>query len=72
MEDGGGMAEAEEAQAAAAQAGDFWAFVHATLWWGNCLDGTASPQVSGIWRQGREWMVALGAPHSLCGMAVLV
>jgi DNA-binding CsgD family transcriptional regulator len=60
----GVLAEAEEAQAAAAQARDFWAYVHATLWAGNSIDGKASREVIERWRRGREEMTSLGAPHA--------
>jgi DNA-binding CsgD family transcriptional regulator len=60
----GDLAEAEEAQVAAAQARDFWAFAHAALWAGNCLDGPASRAVIERWRRGREELIALGAPHT--------
>jgi DNA-binding CsgD family transcriptional regulator len=62
--DGLGLREAEEAQAAAAQARDFWAFSHAALWAGNCLDGLASWEVIECWRRAREEMTSLGAPHT--------
>jgi DNA-binding CsgD family transcriptional regulator len=62
--DGGGLPEAEEAQAAAAHARDFWAFSHAALWAGNCLDGPASWEVIECWRRAREEMTSLGAPHT--------
>jgi hypothetical protein len=41
--DGGGLAETHEAQTAAAEAGDFWAYLHAMLWQVNCLDCPSSP-----------------------------
>ena len=62
--DGGGLPEAEEAQAAAAHARDFWAFSHAALWAGNCLDGPASWEVIECWRRAREEMTSMGAPHT--------
>jgi DNA-binding CsgD family transcriptional regulator len=63
-DEGGGLAEAEEAQAAAAEARDFWAFVHATLWAGNSTDSWASSDVTEIQRRGREELVAMGASHT--------
>jgi hypothetical protein len=67
--DGGGELEAEkaqaqEAQAAAAHVHDFWAFSHAALWTGNCIDGPASRKVIECWRRAREEMTSLGAPHT--------
>jgi hypothetical protein len=62
--DGEGLPEAEEAQAAAAHARDFWAFSHAALWAGNCIDGAASWEVIECWRRAREEMTSLGAPHT--------
>jgi DNA-binding CsgD family transcriptional regulator len=59
----GGLPEAEEAQAAAAEARDFWAFAHATLWIGNCLDSPANRDVIERLRRGREEMISLSAPH---------
>jgi len=61
---GEGLPEAQEAQAAAAQARDFWAFSHAALWAGNCLDGPATWEVIECWRRAREEMTSLGAPHT--------
>jgi len=62
--DGGGLAEAEEAQAAAAQARDFWAFVHATLWACNSAAAPASREWAEHARRGRDEMTSLGAPHT--------
>jgi DNA-binding CsgD family transcriptional regulator len=59
-----GLAEAQEAQAAATKARDFYAFVHATLWAGSFLDGPASTEVIELQRRAREEMKALGAPHT--------
>ncbi len=63
--DGGGLADAEEAETAAAEARDFFAFVHAALWAGNCLDGPASREVVEHHQRSREAMTAMGAPHAL-------
>jgi DNA-binding CsgD family transcriptional regulator len=63
-DDGGGVAEAREAQAAAAEARDYWAFAHATLWWGNCLDCGASRVVLEHLRRGRAILASAGAPHT--------
>jgi DNA-binding CsgD family transcriptional regulator len=61
---GEGLPEAQEAQAAAARVRDFWAFSHAALWTGNCIDGSASREVIECWRRAREEMTSLGAPHT--------
>jgi DNA-binding CsgD family transcriptional regulator len=63
-DEGGGLAEGEEAQTAAAQARDFWAYVHATLWVGNALDHWATRSVIELKRRSREEMTSLGAPHT--------
>jgi DNA-binding NarL/FixJ family response regulator len=65
--DQAGLVEAEEARAAAAQARDFRAFVHATLWGGNCIGPVARRDVAQHLRRCREEMASLGAPH--CYMA---
>jgi DNA-binding CsgD family transcriptional regulator len=62
--DDDGAAKAREAQAAAAEAGDFWAFNHATLWWGNCLDCGASQVVLNLLRRSCATLVSLTAPHT--------
>jgi DNA-binding CsgD family transcriptional regulator len=60
----GGLPDAEEAQAAAAEARDFFAFSHATRWAGNCIDVcVANRDVLERYRQGREKLIALGAPY---------
>jgi hypothetical protein len=60
----GGLPEAEEAQVAAAEARDFWAFSHATRWAGNCIDvSVANRQVLERYRRAREKMISLGAPY---------
>jgi DNA-binding CsgD family transcriptional regulator len=62
--DSGGLAEAQEAQAAAAKARDFFWFTAAAAWAANCLDiSTASRDVIEHLRRGREELTALGAPH---------
>jgi DNA-binding CsgD family transcriptional regulator/tetratricopeptide (TPR) repeat protein len=63
-DEGGGLAEGEEAQTAAAQVRDFWAYVHATLWAGNALDHWATRSVIELKRRSREEMTSLGAPHA--------
>jgi DNA-binding CsgD family transcriptional regulator len=62
--EGGGAAAAQEAQAAAVEARDFWAFVHATAWWVNSLDSVVSPVVLDHLRRSRAQLVSLGAPHA--------
>jgi len=59
-----GVALAQEAQAAAAESRDFWAYTHATHWAANCIDRDSSPAVLDLLRRGREEMTALGGPHT--------
>ncbi len=62
--DGGGLAEAQEAQAAAAKARDFIGFVGAATWASNCLDlSWGNRDVIEHSRRSREELTALGAPH---------
>jgi hypothetical protein len=61
---GGGIVDAEEAQAAAAQARDSRAFLQATTWAGNIIDCSASRAVLDRWRRGREVLTSMGAPHA--------
>jgi DNA-binding CsgD family transcriptional regulator len=62
--DSGGLAEAQEAQAAAAKARDFIGFVAAATWAGNCLDlSWGNRDVIEHSRRSREELTALGAPH---------
>jgi DNA-binding CsgD family transcriptional regulator len=56
-------ADAEEAQAAAARAGDHFAFVHASLIAANTLDGPVSREVVDSLRRSRERLTTMGAPH---------
>jgi DNA-binding CsgD family transcriptional regulator len=58
-----GSRDAEEAQAAAAEARDFRAFMIATSWAGNCMDCPASRAFPERWRRGREELISMGAPH---------
>jgi DNA-binding CsgD family transcriptional regulator len=66
-----GFAEAREAQELAGEARDFYAFVHATAWAGNCLDSMFSPGNLAWYTESRRRLAALGAPHAyvaiLCG-----
>ena len=59
--DSGGMAEAREAQALAAEARDFFWFTNAANWGSNCLNSNRA--VIDYLRHGREELTALGAPH---------
>jgi DNA-binding CsgD family transcriptional regulator/tetratricopeptide (TPR) repeat protein len=59
-----GLAEAEEARAAARRTCDFFGFVHATLWAGNCMDYRFSRWVLEHLRRCRQEMTDLGAPHA--------
>ena len=62
--DSGGLAEAQEAQTAAAKARDFFWFTSAAAWGANCLDiSSASRDVIEHLRRSREELTALGAPH---------
>ncbi|MEV6487132.1 AAA family ATPase [Actinoplanes sp. NPDC051633] len=59
-----GRAQAEEARQAAIRAGDFFGYVHATLWYCNCVDYVHAAPVLAHLRRCREEMVELGAPHA--------
>jgi DNA-binding CsgD family transcriptional regulator len=52
------------AQSAAAQARDYYAFLHATMWTANAQDGIISRGWIEIVRQGREELTSLGSPHT--------
>lgn len=54
---------AAEAVAAAAEAREFWAFVHATMWLANATQTWTSQQFADLMRAGRQRLVRLGAPH---------
>ncbi len=56
--------DSQEAQAAAAEARDFYAYSHATLWASNLIDGRASRPSNDVVRRGRERLITLGAPHT--------
>ena len=66
--DGEGLTDAQidsqEAQAAAAEVRDFFAYSHATLWAGNCIDSHMSRPSLDVVRRGREALISLGAPHT--------
>jgi DNA-binding CsgD family transcriptional regulator len=66
--DGEDMAEAQrdskEAQAAAAEVRDFFAYSHATLWAGNCIDTHVSRSVLELVRRSREALIGFGGPHT--------
>ncbi len=51
------------AQSAAAQARDYYAYLHATVWTANAQDGTISRDWIEIARQGREELTSMGGPH---------
>jgi DNA-binding CsgD family transcriptional regulator len=61
--EGGGLADAERAQAAATQVHDYSIFVNAVLWATNNMDCAASRQVTEYLRRSREHATSLGAPH---------
>jgi len=56
--------DSQEAQAAAAESRDFYAYSHATLWASNLIDGPASRPANDVVRCGRETLISLGAPHT--------
>jgi DNA-binding CsgD family transcriptional regulator/MoxR-like ATPase len=56
--------DAQEAQVAAAEVRDFYAYSHATLWASNLIDGLASRPSNDVVRRGREHLISLGAPHT--------
>jgi DNA-binding CsgD family transcriptional regulator len=62
--EGACIGEAEEAQRSALEARDWWAFVHATFWHANSIDGPACPATLDCQRAGRETLISLGAPHT--------
>ncbi len=53
-----------EAVAAAAEARDGWAFVHATLWEANAVDGPMSPEWRDMVGQRRAQLTDLGMPST--------
>ena len=59
-----GTAFATEAVDAAVEAGDWWAFCHATLWEGNCVDTWSTEFYANHLRRRREHLTELGAPHT--------
>ncbi len=61
--DAGGLAEAMEAQAAAAKVTDYFTFVDAALWASDCLGGAASRDAVEHLRLSRQQMSTFGAPH---------
>ncbi|MGO2541378.1 MAG: helix-turn-helix transcriptional regulator [Specibacter sp.] len=54
---------ATEGADAAAQARDFWALVHATVWRANATEAWNSQSFAELMRAGRERLARLGAPH---------
>jgi DNA-binding CsgD family transcriptional regulator len=58
------LIDSQEAQAAAAEVRDFYAYSHATLWASNLIDGPASRPSNDVVRRGRERLISLGAPHT--------
>ena len=62
--DGVGIDEAQEAQRAALEVGDWSAFVGATFWHANSIDGPACPATLDCQQEGRETLIALDAPHT--------
>ena len=62
--DGDPLQDGRLAQSAAAQARDFYAFHHATVWTANAQGGAISRDWVEILRQGREELASLGGPHT--------
>ncbi len=62
--DGDPVQDGRLAQSAAAQARDYYAFRHATIWTANARDGMISRDWIEIIREGREELTSLGAPHT--------
>jgi DNA-binding CsgD family transcriptional regulator len=62
--DGPLPSDPSEAQEAALESGDYWAFVCALIWTANSLDCPANPAVIELLQRGREKMIAGGAPHA--------
>ena len=62
--DGDPLQDGRLAQSAAAQARDYYAFVHATVWAAQAHDGIISRDWIEVIRQGREELVSLGGPHA--------
>ncbi|AIY03696.1 hypothetical protein ART_4097 [Arthrobacter sp. PAMC 25486] len=54
---------ATEGMAAAVQAREFWAFVHATMWLANATETWTSQVFADLMRAGRQELARLGAPH---------
>jgi DNA-binding CsgD family transcriptional regulator len=62
--DGDPVQDGRLAQSAAAQARDYYAFVHATVWAAQAHDGIISRDWIEVIGQGREELVSLGGPHA--------
>ncbi|WP_425863202.1 helix-turn-helix transcriptional regulator [Arthrobacter sp. TWP1-1] len=54
---------AAEAAIAAAEARDFWALLHATVWQANATEAWTSQVFADLMRAGRERLTELGSPH---------
>ncbi|WP_162265779.1 helix-turn-helix transcriptional regulator [Arthrobacter alpinus] len=54
---------AAEAANAAAQARDFWALLHATIWQANATEAWTSQDFAELMRAGRELLSQMDAPH---------
>ena len=63
-----GLALAVEAMAAAVQAGDYWAFCHASTWEATATASWPTRLHPDMLRRRREEMVSLGAPHTYIAM----
>lgn len=53
-----------EAMTAAAQARDFWGYVHAVFWHANAQHAWISTQYADLMREARFRLLSLGAPHA--------
>ncbi|MEP7023319.1 MAG: AAA family ATPase [Actinomycetota bacterium] len=62
--DGDIRQDGRQAQVAAAQARDYDAFLHATVWSANATNGIISRDWIEISQQAREELTSLGAPHT--------
>jgi len=62
--DGDPLEDGRLAQAAAAQARDYYGFVHATVWAANARNGSISRDWIEIGGQAREELMSLGGPHA--------
>ncbi|MBP2411452.1 DNA-binding CsgD family transcriptional regulator [Arthrobacter stackebrandtii] len=55
---------AERAAGPAAEARDFWALLHATIWRANATEAWSSQAFADLMRDGRWLLASLGSPHA--------